>query len=104
MNVSALTGAGLPSSGMPAIPSAAPSAESAQTGNMFANLIDRFVGEANTQQVREDQSVQDLALGKTDSMHEVLLDVAKADLAFRLMLEIRNRLTEAYQEIAKMPL
>jgi flagellar hook-basal body complex protein FliE len=31
-----------------------------------------------------------------------MLEVAKADLAFRLVLEIRNRLTEAYQQIMQM--
>ena len=42
------------------------------------------------------------ALGRTDALHEVMLQVAQADLSFRFILEIRNRLTEAYQEIMKM--
>src|SRR5690348_12096226 len=100
MNVSALPGIGLPSAAMPSPASSGASA----TSNLFGKLVDRFVGEANVQQAQADQSIQDLALGKTDAMHQVLLEVAKADLAFRLVLEIRNRLTEAYQEVAKMPM
>src|SRR4051812_22773971 len=104
MNLSAITGTGMPIGGMPAAASSSASPGVSGASDLFNNLIDRFVGEANVQQIQADQSVQDLALGKTDSMHQVLLEVAKADLAFRLVLEVRNRLTEAYQEIAKMPL
>ena len=38
-------------------------------------------------------AVRDLATGQTDNLHGVLLQVAQADLSFRLILEIRNRLT-----------
>ena len=37
-----------------------------------------------------------------ENLHSVMLQAAQADLSFRLILEIRNRLTEAYQEIMKM--
>lgn len=94
----------LPIGGMPNLSSAAASSGASGPSGMFGDLIHRFVGDASTQQMTADQSIQNLALGKTDSMHGVLLEVAKADLAFRLVLEIRNRLSEAYQEVAKMPL
>ena len=41
-------------------------------------------------------------MGETDNLHSVMLQMAQADLAFRLVLEVRNRLTEAYQEVMKM--
>ena len=44
----------------------------------------------------------DLATGKTENIHEVMLAVTKADLTFRTFLQIRNRVTEAYQEITRM--
>lgn len=56
----------------------------------------------HSQQANADQAVQDLALGRTDSVHGVMLAVAKADLSFHLFLEIRNRLTEALQQIMQM--
>jgi flagellar hook-basal body complex protein FliE len=52
--------------------------------------------------MQANQAVQDLALGRTDHLHNVLLEVAQADLAFRLVLEMRNRLTDAYQDVMKM--
>jgi flagellar hook-basal body complex protein FliE len=57
---------------------------------------------ANTQEAQANLSIQQFALGKTDNVHDVLLAVTKADLAFRMFLEIRNRLTEALQEILRM--
>ena len=41
-------------------------------------------------------------MGQTDNLHSVMLAVANADLSFQLFLEIRNRLTEALQQILQM--
>ncbi len=68
----------------------------------FANVIDRVLSGAVHSGDKADMAVRDLALGRTDNLHEVMRQVAQADLSFRLILEIRNRLTEAYQEIMKM--
>jgi flagellar hook-basal body complex protein FliE len=68
----------------------------------FAGIVDRMVGGAIDSNTQAQTSVQNLALGRTDSLHEVMLQVAQADLSFRLILELRNKLTDAYQEIMKM--
>lgn len=68
----------------------------------FASLVERFLGSAVDASTQANSAVRDLALGRTDSLHEVMLQVAQADMSFRLILEIRNRLTDAYQEIMKM--
>ena len=36
-------------------------------------------------------------------LHDVMAQIAKADVAFRFLLEVRNKLTEAYQEVARIP-
>jgi flagellar hook-basal body complex protein FliE len=68
----------------------------------FARLIRGVLASANAQEAQADRAVQDFALGKTENVHDVMLAVAKADITFRLLLEIRNRLTEALQEIMRM--
>lgn len=68
----------------------------------FAKLFEKAVGSVNMHQAEADKAVQALAMGQTDSIHGVMLAVAKADLSFRLVLEIRNRLTEALQEVMRM--
>ena len=45
---------------------------------------------------------RELAIGQTDELHRVLLSAAQADLSFRLLLEVRNRVTEALQEVMRM--
>jgi flagellar hook-basal body complex protein FliE len=69
---------------------------------LFGKLIDQILGKANEEQAQADQAIRSFAAGETDDLHSVILTVARADLTFRSFLEIRNRLTEAYQEIMRM--
>jgi flagellar hook-basal body complex protein FliE len=71
-------------------------------GASFGNLFDNLLTSASQSHDRAEQAVHSLATGETDNLHGVLLEVAQADLSFRLILQIRNRLTDAYQEIMKM--
>lgn len=68
----------------------------------FAKIVEELLGNVNVQQARADQGVRDLAVGKTDNVHNVMLEVAKADLNFRMILEIRNRLAEGFQEVLRL--
>ncbi len=68
----------------------------------FAKTIANVIGDVNLNQQQADAALEGLATGKIDNVHDVVLAVAKADLSFRFLLEVRNRLTEAYQEISRM--
>lgn len=68
----------------------------------FIDVVERLLGDANIEQLQSDQAIRQLATGQAENLHEVLLAVAKADLSFRTILEVRNRLTEAYQEVMRM--
>lgn len=68
----------------------------------FVDVVQKLLGDANLGQLQADQAVEHLATGQADNLHDVMLAVAKADLAFRTILEVRNRLTEAYQEVMRM--
>src|SRR5258708_38108388 len=71
-------------------------------GGPFGKVIDSLLRQTSAQGAQADKAVHDLATGQTDELHNVMLAVAKADLTFRLVLEVRNRLTEAYQEVMRM--
>ncbi len=73
-----------------------------KSGTQFAQVITQLIQDVNDQQLSADQSVRDLITGEADSVHGVVLSAAKADLAFRMVLEIRNRLVDSYQEIMRM--
>ena len=68
----------------------------------FARLLTGFLGEAGRSKAQAEQAVSNLAAGRADNVHNVMLSMAKADLSFHLVLEIRNRLSDAYQEIMRM--
>jgi len=68
----------------------------------FADKLRGVVEEVNSLQIDADQSVQRLATGKANNVHEVVVSVAKADLSFKLLLELRNKLVEAYKATMSM--
>lgn len=78
------------------------SAESAGGGAAFARLVEDLFAREGATSANAAEAVQALATGKAESLHAVSLAVAEADLNFRLILELRNRLTEAYQEVMRM--
>jgi flagellar hook-basal body complex protein FliE len=59
---------------------------------------------AGNQQANEvaNAAIRDLATGEAQDLHTVSLAVTQADLSFRLILELRNRLADAFQEVTRM--
>lgn len=49
-----------------------------------------------------DEGVQQLALGRDVELHRVMLDIEKARLSFDLVVQVRNRLVEAYQDVVRL--
>jgi flagellar hook-basal body complex protein FliE len=68
----------------------------------FSQLVTDLLKDVNAQQVNAQQSIQDLATGQADSLQGVVLNVAKSDLTFRLLMEIRDRVISSYQEVMRM--
>ena len=68
----------------------------------FKDLVLGGVGEVNMLQQRADSAVEKLMVGGEIGMAEVLTAVQKADIAFKMMMQIRNKLVQAYQEIQNM--
>ncbi|MEZ6184840.1 MAG: flagellar hook-basal body complex protein FliE [Planctomycetota bacterium] len=91
----------LRAAGIQAGPAAGAAAKPA-AGESFMDKLGDALGEVNDAQTRADQAVQDLAAGKVEDVHDVMLAMTEADLSFRLMLEVRNKLVEAYQEVSRM--
>jgi flagellar hook-basal body complex protein FliE len=68
----------------------------------FPKMLNQLLDNATQSHQSAEAAVRQMALGQTDNLHEVMLQMAQADLSFHLILEIRNRLTDAYQEVMKM--
>ena len=71
-------------------------------GKSFADTLKEAVGSVNTLQKEADTKMQHLATGKTDNIPEVLVAAEKADIALRLMVQVRNKIIDAYHEVMKM--
>ncbi|MCA9105597.1 MAG: flagellar hook-basal body complex protein FliE [Planctomycetales bacterium] len=65
----------------------------------FRDLLLQSIDQVNTMQTDADSAVETLMTGGEINPAEVLTAVQKADMAFKLMQQIRNKLLEAYREI-----
>ena len=68
-------------------------------GEPFKNILLEALDQVNSMQHQADQAVQQLVTGGDANPAEVLTTLQKADMSFKLMLQIRNKLVQAYQEI-----
>ncbi|MEE9391622.1 MAG: flagellar hook-basal body complex protein FliE [Planctomycetota bacterium] len=79
---------------------AAPKAAEPKEG--FGDMLKGMISDTEGMQKEADQAVHQLMTGEKQNVHEVMLSMAKADVSFRMMLEVRNKLVEAYQEVMRM--
>jgi flagellar hook-basal body complex protein FliE len=73
--------------------------EAASGAGSFKDMLLHSIDEVNSMQQSADQAVEQLATGGDVNPAEVLTAVQKADLAFHLMMQIRNKIVSAYQEV-----
>lgn len=77
-------------------------AETGQAG--FGALLTDAIDQVNASQMRAAEMKTSYETGNSDaSLAEVMISAQKADLSFRAMTEVRNKLVTAYQEIMNMP-
>ncbi len=67
----------------------------------FADTLRGAMQDVNELQTNRDDLVQGMIRGEVSEVHDVMVAAEEAQLAFELMLEIRNRLLESYQEIMR---
>lgn len=84
------------SSGLPA------SGGVSEVQGSFADTLKSAIDNVNQLQKASDKAAQDLAVGKTDNVADVMIAAEKADIALRVMVQVRNKIIDAYQEIMKM--
>lgn len=68
----------------------------------FSEFVKRSLGDVNRQMLAADQSVNDLATGKNKDIHNTMIAMQKAEISFELVMQIRNKLMTAYDEIRRM--
>ena len=73
-----------------------------KTDRSFADTLKAAFNSVNQAQHDSDQKMQDLSTGKNHNIAEVMIAAEKADISLKLLVQVRNKIIEAYQEIMKM--
>ena len=74
----------------------------AQGGTSFMDHLSKGIQEVNSMQKTADKMATELSSGKSENLHETMLATTQAELSFNLMVQLRNRALEAYQEVMRM--
>lgn len=82
-------------------PGFAPSRAAPPTDS-FGKVLDGLLGQVVAKDNAADAAARSILLGESDQLHQAMIVGAEADVAFVLMVEMRNKLLESYQELMRM--
>jgi|SRR5581483_6420666 len=72
------------------------------SGGEFRDILQGAIDQVERSSNNAAQSVQDFLAGDGDDLHSTALAVQRADLEFSLMMQVRNKVVSAYQEVMRM--
>jgi flagellar hook-basal body complex protein FliE len=75
----------------------------AEEGASFGDVLKDAISTVNDLQKQSDHEIQKLMTGETEDLHTTMIAVQKADLSFQMMMQVRNKIVSAYQEIMRLP-
>lgn len=73
----------------------------AQNPESFGNMLVRSLKDANQLKLEADEAVENLATGKQKDIHATMIALEKADVAFQLLMQVRNKIISAYETIMR---
>jgi flagellar hook-basal body complex protein FliE len=68
----------------------------------FANMVGQGLAQVNQGLLTSQADMQRVATGEVQNLHQVMIRLEESRLSFQLMMQVRGRLLEAYQDIMKM--
>jgi len=71
-------------------------------GASFSELLKESIGEVNQLQQASSHAAQGLVTGKGGELHDVMIRMKESEVAFELVLAVRNKAIEAYQDVMRM--
>lgn len=86
-----------------------PMVRSTQTGGprdpsqpSFKDMLNEQIEQVNQLQKDAKEAIEDLAAGRRDDLESVMIATQKADTAFRMLLQVRNKVMDAYEEVKQI--
>ncbi len=83
-------------------PRAGAGAGDASQGASFKEQLIKQINDVNQLQQDAKEAVEDLATGRRDDVESVIIATQKADTAFRMLLQVRNKVMNAYDEVKQI--
>lgn len=80
---------------------ASPSGNSAVEGASFSDILKNAISGVNDAQQAANTAVEQALSGESTDVYDTMIALQKADTSLKMMLEVRNKLLEAYQEVIK---
>ena len=88
------------------LPSAMPAATSGPAASPatggFASMLDGLVSNVGATEAASDDITKKVLLGQSGQLHQSVIAMQEASVAFSLMVQVRNKLVESYQELMRM--
>ena len=89
--------------GIPAASGVSPTRKLNKSDNgSFLDVLKKSVEKVNALQNQADAAIDDLVLGNNKDVAQTIIMMEKADISFRLMMQIRNKIVKAYEEVMRM--
>lgn len=94
---------GLPQSGFGSFDGAGLGRQTSSSGESdFMNTLNDAMGQVGQLQSEADGKVAQLLSGNGQDVHSAMIAVEKASLAFSMMVQVRNKIVQAYQQVSSM--
>jgi len=87
---------------MPDISAPSDVTKASPSSDSFASMFGRMVSDVNAKQNAATEAMGALQSGQKVPLHQTVIAMEEASVSFQLMVEVRNRLLESYQEIMRM--
>lgn len=84
-------------------PDLATKTRKAQNTESFGNMLARSLNDVNQLKLEAAEAVENLAAGKQKDIHATMIAMEKADVAFQLLMQVRNKIIAAYETVMRMP-
>jgi flagellar hook-basal body complex protein FliE len=68
----------------------------------FKDSLEESMKKVNHLQEDAHAAMENLAIGKSNNLHETMIAIQKAELSFKMMMQVKNKIISAYQEVMRM--
>jgi flagellar hook-basal body complex protein FliE len=70
--------------------------------NSFGSVLKDAIMDINKLQTDADKAISKVQLEDAGSIHEAMIALEKAGISFQVMMQVRNKILDAYQEVMRM--